>query len=146
MDKFKVLSGISVGNIVFDSDKTALLNAIGTPKTDLNRRGINSMVYDSCVVLLENEKVVEVSFKDFSHIELMGIDFESMTHKETLNALYALDKNVYESLGFFVFTDLCVSLTGFEDQSGDTSDKAINFFVKGRWDSQLDQMTKRYGF
>jgi hypothetical protein len=145
MGKLKVLAGISVGSITFGSDKSMLLAVMGKPSVELARRGIKSLVYESCVVLLENEKVVEVSVKDFTNIDLFGINLASMTPKEALDVLYSLDTNVYESLGFLVFSDLCISLTGFNDLDEDASDRAINFFSKGRWDSQLEHMNKQFG-
>lgn len=57
---------------------------------------------------------------------------------ERLRALLDIDNQVYEDVGFIVFKNLGVTLTGFLDP--DDSDMAVTAFVAGRWDEDCDNM------
>ena len=65
--------------------------------------------------------------------------FEDPPH-EVLKELAVLDGDPYTSLGFVIFINLGIGLTGFHD--GDRDQLAASVFVKGAWDFRKEKMKK----
>lgn len=58
--------------------------------------------------------------------------------RDVLRALTLADRNPMIYLGFVVFLNLGVALTGFHDN--DISQKAVSVFERGAWDKRLAKM------
>ena len=57
---------------------------------------------------------------------------------QVIEHLATFDESPLEYLGFVVFLELGLALTGFHDQ--DESQKAVSLFEKGAWDRKRDRM------
>lgn len=82
--------------------------------------------YDS-----ESETVVEFSFGPDSDVVLDGVAI--LQSPDPAEELLRRSTRVVECLGFLVFLDLGVALSGYHD--GDSDQRALTVFVPGRWDS-----------
>lgn len=75
--------------------------------------------------------------KDAVNIRIANIHIFGNDRTQVLTELLMLD-DAYTYMGFLVFLNLGVALTGFHDQ--DESQRAFSMFAKGAWDHRKSKM------
>jgi hypothetical protein len=53
--------------------------------------------------------------------------------------LRSYDPHPFEWVGFIIFLEIGIALTGYHD--GDTAQRAMTIFPQGRWDAYRDQFS-----
>jgi hypothetical protein len=128
----------SIGSIRLGMSTNELVALLGQPKKIIknHRQELDyQYVGYSIRVSPDEEKVVEVGVRPEISVELMGIKiFED---PNALEKLVEKDGQPYEFVGFLIFTNLGITVSGFHDK--DESQKAITVFQKGRWDHLQSQ-------
>lgn len=90
-------------------------------------------------VYSKHGSLVELGFSR----NISGLSFHSnavfaMPEMDVIELLTSVDSSPYFLLGFVIFLNLGITLTGFHDEN--ESQKAITVFEKGRWDSMKASM------
>jgi len=87
----------------------------------------------------QQEKLCHIGFgRQMEDITLNGINFFKNQPIEVLKKLVSIDGTPLLYMGFIVFLDLGIALTGFHDN--DASQKAVTVFEKGSWDKRIGKM------
>jgi hypothetical protein len=97
------------------------------------RRGEVIVRYDP-----DSEMVVEVAFGPGTLVTIDTIPI--MQSDDPVGVLLARSENVVECLGFLVFLDLGVTLTGYHDD--DPAQRALTVFGAGRWEPLSEHFTE----
>lgn len=87
----------------------------------------------------EPETLVHVGFGR----QMVGVHYKKIylfmdSEESVLRKLYVEDSHPYFALGFVIFLDLGITLTGFHD--ADVSQKAVAMFPKGSWDKWMHKL------
>ena len=119
--------------VTFEMTPHQVEMAIGRPQevgqNSLGERDENRGNVSVRYSLLDN-KVCEISFLPSSKLLFKGkLLFEEM---DLIDWLMTFDPKPYEFVGFLIFFELGITVTGFHES--DESQKAITIFRKGRWD------------
>ena len=72
------------------------------------------------------------------NIEFKGISLFSSAPETVISQLEKFDSNPFQYLGFLIFLEIGLSLTGFHD--GDSSQKGASMFVDGAWEKRREKM------
>ena len=88
-----------------------------------------------------DRRLVELGFSPpIAGLEFDGVRLFTSPSHDALREILRRDPAPLADVGFVVFFDLGLSLTGFDDD--DEDDKAVTVFDKGRWDEIRPQMQK----
>ena len=142
-EHFEIISYSGCGNIKFGMTPAEVESELGAPD-QVSENYLNQRV--------EFRSFMNVAYSNGDEPRLNHIGFgrqmEAVTYKElklfkedpftVLKELARSDSHPYVYLGFVVFLDLGITLTGFHDE--DESQKAIALFEKGAWDARIKKM------
>jgi hypothetical protein len=138
---FDINPGVSVGELSFGDEYEQIVRVMKLPIRQVTRKnGLALLQYPDCTIVLEQNRMVEVSFNSLDRIRVSNESMAGWSDRKVLEFFSSQDSDAYQSLGFIIFNTLCVSLTGFESKSDD--DQAVNFFIAGRWDDQIPQLCR----
>lgn len=127
----------AVGPVRFGMDEIEVRAVLGEPGSESTDRGGNRVLrYDRLIVTIGPNGVLEIGISPGSPTSLAGIDLFSSPL--ALEAVCQMDGAPQEYLGFLVFLNLGITMTGFHDD--DESQKALTVFAPGRWDILRSQM------
>ena len=127
----------AIGPLHFGMDQNDVVAAMGEPQRITKSRRRNILLwYGDVNVTMEADKLVEVGFGPAAPVSIHGI--HPFTDQGAFDSLCRLDGNPCKVLGFIVFRNLGITLTGFHDK--DESQKALTAFARGRWDVLEPQM------
>jgi hypothetical protein len=141
---FEITPYKSVGPIRLGMSADELTAAIGEPvKVFRNRLGEMDYKYHGFRVALspKDGTVVEIGLVPEIEVVLDGVNIFSSS--DSFEKLVKKDGDPYEHLGFMIFLNLGITMTGFHDN--DESQKAVTVFAKGRWDGVKSQFKKYAG-
>jgi hypothetical protein len=87
----------------------------------------------------QGEALVEISLYGNQSVAFEDLDVFHTTGTKVIKHLAEADGKPLETVGILVFLNLGITLTGFfqEDEPGQ---KSISIFVKGRWDSEIEDL------
>lgn len=107
-------------------------DALGEPlRSSSNSLGEDVLDYDSLLVSVSpSTGVVEVGIRPLARPTISGI--EVFASPQALRRLSECDGAPHEVVGFLVFLNLGITVTGLHD--GDQSQRAVTAFARGRWD------------
>ncbi len=90
----------------------------------------------------ENDKTLcHIGFgRQMNEVKLNGINLFLDPPEDVLEKLKKLDAEPYIYMGFIVFMNIGLTLTGFHDEN--ISQKAAALFPKGAWDKRLGKMKR----
>jgi hypothetical protein len=138
---FDINPGVSVGELSFGDEYEQIVRVMKLPTRQVTRKnGLAHLQYPDCTIVLEQNRMVEVSFQSLDRICLSKQSLAGWSDRKVLEFFSCQDPDAYQSLGFIVFNTLCASLAGFESESDD--DRALNFFIAGRWDKEILTMPR----
>lgn len=135
--ELKPYSGI--GPLRFGMLEDDVLSLLGMPiSRTKNRRNEIEARYSDIFIRFSSDghDLVEVGFLASSNLIFNNIDI--FNEDNSLESLIALDGDVREYLGFIVFFNLGLTLTGFHDE--DYFQRAATCFSYGRWDQLKSAM------
>jgi hypothetical protein len=142
---FEIKPFLSAGLVFFDMSPERVAAAIG-PADDANTNHLNQLVeyrafmnvgYTSTLPNLVNH----MGFgRQMLGLRMEGIEFFQDNPLYVLRELMQKDKECYLYLGFVVFLNLGITLTGFHDN--DLSQKAVALFKQGSWDMRIPKMQR----
>lgn len=137
----KIESYKSFESISFDMSDHEVIDALGEP---LNSRKNSASEleyhYEKFIVRFDADSlgVRECTLLPDFDYEIL-INGESIGEERTfLSSLIEKDGAPYECLGYLIFFNLGIAVTGFHDD--DESQKAITVFRKGDWDQFKERM------
>jgi hypothetical protein len=137
----KITPGISVGGLSFGDEYDQIVRVMISPIREVARRnGLKLLQYPDFTLVFEQNRMVEISFNSLDRIRVSNESMAVWSDRKVLEFFSSQDPDAYQSLGFIVFNTLCVSLAGFESESDD--DRALNFFIAGRWDTEIQTMSR----
>src|SRR4026208_732049 len=139
---FEITPYQSIGPIRFGMSADELTAAVGKPvNVSKSRLGEIEFKYPAFRVALsaKDGRVVEVGVVPGTELVLDGIKIFSSP--DSFDKLVKKDGDPYEYVGFIIFPNLGITMTGFHDK--DESQKAVTVFANGRWDSVKSKF-KRY--
>ena len=113
-------------------------SVLGPAQRTKKTRAGNRMEYrETCRVEYSNEdKVVEMTFWPPGTLLLDSRNL--LQGSDQVKRLSVHDKHPLEHVGFVVFYELGLAMTGFHD--GDKGQEAITIFSKGKWDDSKENM------
>ncbi len=122
----------SVGRIEFGMTADDIIDVLGEPHgTTRNRLGETVLDHGLTRITVDDRVgAVEVALLPDAHPTLNGVDIFGSS--AALNRLLLMDGAPMETLGFLVFLNLGITVTGLHD--GDKSQRAATAFASGRWD------------
>jgi hypothetical protein len=127
----------AVGDVRFGMSRDQVIAALGSPKMTTRDRGGNVLlVYGTQDVTIGPEGMVEASFVPGAPVMIAGVDV--FTDPDAFLELCRIDGAPKEMLGFVIFLNLGLTMTGFHDL--DESQKAVTAFARGRWDVLLSEL------
>jgi hypothetical protein len=138
---FEIIPYRSIGPIRFGMSADELTAAVGKPvNVSKSRLGETEYKYPGFRVALsaKDGRVVEVGVVPDTELVLDGIKIFSAP--DSFDTLVRKDGDPYEYLGFIIFPNLGITMTGFHDK--DESQKAVTVFAKGRWDGLKSKLKK----
>jgi hypothetical protein len=130
---------IGADPLSFDMDSFAVAAVLGPPQAVKinrlgeraeNRRGVG-IRYSAA-----DGKVAEIGLVPSESLVFEGHDL--LHNPDPVGVLMTFDPVPLESVGFLVFLELGVTLTGFHDD--DVSQQAATIFRRGRWDDVRSRM------
>jgi hypothetical protein len=137
----KITPGISVGGLSFGDEYDQIVHVMKPPIREVTRRnGLKLLQYPDFTLVFEQNRMVEISFNSLDRIRVSNESMAAWSDRKVLEFFSSQDPDAYQSLGFIVFNTLCASLAGFESESDD--DRALNFFIAGRWDKEILTMSR----
>jgi hypothetical protein len=140
MIDFNLVPYVGADPITFEMSPPAVENIIGPPiSVGTNDYGEREEWRDSLIVRYSNRdsRVVEITFRPNARLLYKGVD---LFQKEAVISFLSQYDRPFEIVGFVVFLDLGILMTGFHDN--DESQKAITVFRKGRMDQFRGQLAR----
>lgn len=142
---FEIKPYIGVANLEFGMKKDAVENAIGQPdqttKNHLNQRVEFRSFMNVAYSADGDESLIHIGFgRQEENVRYKDMFLFKEDASNVLNFLIKEDGNPYLYLGFIIFLELGITLTGFHDN--DISQKAVTVFPRGAWDKRLSKMKK----
>jgi hypothetical protein len=139
MIDFTLVPYVGARPITFDMSQFEVEGIVGPPASvETNdfgeteeRRGPLTIRYST-----QDLKVVEIAFLPQGRLFYQGVGLFQKADVITFLSQY---DRPFEIVGFVVFLELGITLTGFHDN--DESQKAITVFREGRWDDCRGQLT-----
>lgn len=117
---------------------------LGKPtRVTTNWLGELDQSWGSVSVRYSKEQGVAVEIALLPSTKLLFGDIDLFRCDNPIGILMQHDSIPYESLGFIVFMELGMTITGFHDR--DDAQRAITMFQRGRWDAQKPRMKPYVG-
>jgi hypothetical protein len=143
---FEIIPFVGVGELRFGMTPTEIADILGVPLSkDVGRNYYEERVeYRSCAdVVVSYDKnsntAAEFGFgQTIRELSYMKQKIFLMPELDALRLLIDRDSNPYESVGFVIFPNLGISMTGFHDN--DPDEKAVSVSEKGRLDRILTRI------
>ena len=129
----------AIGPMHFGMSQDEVVAAMGNPQRITESRGGNPILWyndNDINVIMEHGSLVEVGFGPKAPVSICG--FHPFADPGAFANLCKLDGKPCEVLGFIVFRNLGITLTGIHDK--DESQMALTVFARGRWDVLDSQM------
>lgn len=141
--KFEIIPLTGASGLSFGITPTEVEQNLGTPdqvstnhlKQRVEFRSFMNVAYTAD----QQEKLCHIGFgRQMEDVTLNDINFFKDEPIEVLKKLMSIDGTPLLYMGFVVFLDLGITLTGFHDDN--VSQKAITVFEKGAWDKRIGKM------
>jgi hypothetical protein len=128
----------AVGRLRFGMNRDDVVGILGEPRiVSMRPEGEVRLIYEDRQFTVGPKGLVEVGLLPEASVSIMGVNVFG-DPKSFIN-ICDLDTEPKEILGFIVFLNLGITMTGFHDR--DESQKAVTAFARGRWDASRAQMT-----
>lgn len=140
-----IIPYISVGPIKFGMTADEVVLAIGLPdQVDKNHAGARVDFYGPINVGYANTPLPTVNHigggKQATSASIRNVPLFLSPPEQVLELLRELDGSPYLYLGFVVFLELGITLTGFHDD--DEDQLAFSAFPRGAWDHRIPKMKR----
>ena len=141
--KFEIIPLSGAGNLSFGMTPIQVAQVLGAPDqastNHLKQRTEFRSFMNVAYTPDQQEKLCHIGFgRQMEDITLKGINFFKSEPTEVLKKLMSIDGTPFLYMGFIVFLNLGITLTGFHDN--DLSQKAITLFEQGAWDKRIEKM------
>ena len=139
----KIIPYVSVGKVRFGMTPAEAVAALGAPNsTSKTHLGGRVDFYEAINVGYTTSLSPVVNHvgggRDAKSAEIVEVKLFSGDPEEVLRQLSVKDGNPKQYLGFVIFLNLGLTLTGFHDD--DASQLAFAAFAKGTWDARLQKL------
>jgi len=127
-----------IGDVEFGMNPTQVKSILGAADSIRRRAGKREEHREGMIVRYADDAGV-VEFAFYPESSLLMNDKDLFRHDDPVGLLLSIDPSPMESLGFLVFLNIGVCITGFHD--GETSQRSITTFVEGYWDIASHRFT-----
>jgi hypothetical protein len=141
MQHFNIKPLLSVGPVRFGLEPSEVEGLLGPAvSATKNRDGEREERRDGITVRYgaESGKVAEVAFGPEVVVTIDGLSI--LEADDPVRELAARSRDVVECLGFIVFLDLGLTLTGYHDDAPEQ--RALTAFAPGHWDSMRSHFVR----
>jgi hypothetical protein len=133
---------VGLGSIQFGMSPADVAAVLGQPTSESRSDGDVELYYDNHMNCFfdQNSKLFQIgATRRAKGLMLSSTDIFATESFLVLRTIERNFGNCYEMLGFIVFPEAGITLTGFHD--GDESQKAMTLFPKGLWDKYRSEFT-----
>ena len=141
-EKFQIAPLAGTDRVAFGMSPQEVTQALGIPD-QISKNHLGSRVEFRAAMnvgySLVTQRVDHIGFgRQMTQLYLGELNIFSTPPEQVLRTLMVSDSQPLTYLGFVVFLNLGVALTGFHD--GDESQKAATLFPEGAWDKRVPKM------
>jgi hypothetical protein len=141
-EKFHITPFVGTDLVAFGMSAPEVERALGPPDRTSEHRLGSRVEFRSAMNIGYSQATGQVDHIGFGR-QMTAVYFRELNLFSTppdgvLRELMACDPQPLTSLGFVVFRNLGIALTGFHD--GDESQKAATLFAQGAWDRRATKM------